>query len=97
VSLLEQRLAWRAEVAASAHTRDRRATELRDSVVEDYPGVLRSLFTPRVGSHLDYAYSTELQLRIPTLPGATRESPRTLTANLQLRSVGPGYVALGAA
>jgi hypothetical protein len=93
--LLGGRLAWRGEVAAAAHTRDRRATPLNDAEV-DLPEVVRGLMTPRVGTHLDYAFSTEVQLRNINLPGARPASPRALTASLGYRQVGPGYISLAA-
>lgn len=96
-TFLDQRLSWRGEVAGSIHTLDRRATPLATDAVRDYPGLLRDLFTPRVGTHADVAYSSELQLRVRDLPGATRASPRSLTATLGFRRIGPGYVSLGTA
>jgi len=96
VSLFRGMVAWRGELAGAVHTRDVRASEL-DSTVADVPGVLRGLVTPRVGTHGDYALSSDLQLRRVTLPGARPGSPRTLTAGLSFRHVGPGYTSLGAA
>jgi len=96
ISLLEGRLAWRGEVAGALETPDRRATPLDPSQVS-VPGILGGLVTPRVSTHLDYAYSSDLQLRMPRLPGATPGAPRTLTATLGYRYVGPGYSSLGVA
>lgn len=96
LTFLQGRLAWRGELATAVHTRDRRATALDDDQV-DVPGLLRGLVTPRVGTHLDYAYSSELQLRVRHLPGATPSSPRTLIASLGYRHIGPGYTSLGVA
>lgn len=95
LSLLERRLVWRTEFATSVHTLDRRATPLADETLQDYPRLFRSLLTPRIGTHADYAYSTEVQLRVARLPGATPTAPRTLTAALGYKNVGPGYVSLG--
>jgi hypothetical protein len=96
LTFLQGRLAWRGELATAVHTRDRRATALDDDQV-DVPAFLRGLVTPRVGTHLDYAYSSELQLRVRHLPGATPSSPRTLTASVGYRHIGPGYTSLGVA
>ena len=96
LSFLEGQLAWRGEVAAAVHTRDRRASEL-DADQVDMPGILRDVITPRVGTHGDYAYSTELQVRVARLPGATPQGPRSLTASLGYRYAGPGYTSLGVA
>jgi hypothetical protein len=96
LSFLEGLLAWRGEVAGAVHTRDRRASEL-DVDQADIPGILRGVITPRVGTHADYAYSTELQVRVAQLPGATPQRPRSLTASLGYRYAGPGYTSLGVA
>ena len=96
VAFLAGKLAWRGELAGAAHSRDVRASEL-DTSAADIPGVLRGLITPRVGTHADYAFTSELQLRQVRLPGATPRSPRSLTATLAYRHVGPGYTSLGVA
>jgi hypothetical protein len=88
----------RGEIDGSIHTRDRRASELGESSIDErYSGLMRKLVTPRVGTHADHAYRTELELRFDRLPGATPRSPRSLTATLGYRFVGPGYVSLGSA
>ena len=94
VALLKGKVAWRGELAGAVHSRDVRASEL-DSAAADVPGALRGLITPRVGTHGDYAFTSEIQLRRVALPGATPRSPRGLTASLTYRYVGPGYTALG--
>ena len=94
-TFLRGKLAWRGELAGAVHTRDVRASELDDTAA-DVPGVLRGLITPRVGTHADVAFSSDLQLRQLRLPGATTGSQRTLTASLGYRHVGPGYTSLGA-
>jgi hypothetical protein len=88
---------WKGELAGSIHSRDVRATRVDDDVLSDYPGILRGLVTPRAGTHADYAYESQLDVRIARLPGATTRSPRSLTASIGLRSVGAGYVSLGTA
>jgi len=87
-------LSWTGELAGSIHSRDRRATALTDDQAAALPGWLRSLVTPRVGTHADVAYTSRLALRVARLPGATTRSPRSLTASLGLQSIGPGYVSL---
>ena len=96
ITLLKEKLAWRGELASAVHTRDVRAAELDPAEVQG-GGLFRGLITPRVGTHLDYAFSTELQLRGVQLPGSRSGSPRTLAATLGYRSIGPGYTTLGAA
>jgi hypothetical protein len=96
VVLLKEKLAWRGELATAVHTRDVRAAELDPDEVNT-GGIFQGLMTPRVGTHLDYAFSSELQLRGVQLPGSRSGSPRTLAATLGYRSIGPGYTSLGAA
>jgi hypothetical protein len=93
--LLGERLYWKGEFDAAVHTRDRRASPLAPEELDAYPGLLNGLLTPRVGTHGDFAYSTEVEVRLARLPGATRRSPRTLIASLGYRYAGPGYVSLG--
>jgi len=93
--LFGERLYWTGEVDAAVHTRDRRASPLAQAELDGYPGLLNDILTPRIGTHGDYAYSTELELRVAHLPGTTRQSPRTLVASLGYRYAGPGYVSLG--
>jgi hypothetical protein len=96
LTFLKGLLAWRGELAGAIHTRDVRAPKLANAQA-DVPGLLRGLITPRIGTHADYALSSTLQLRAVRLPGATARAPRTLTAGLQFRYVGPGYTSLGVA
>jgi len=96
LTLLRGLLAWRGELSGAVDTRDVRAPEL-DSAVAGVPRLLRGWITPRVGTHGDYAFTSDLQLRGLRLPGATTRAPRTLTATLGLRYVGPGYTSLGVA
>jgi hypothetical protein len=95
IALLAGKLFVKGEVDASAHTRDRRAAPLAKDALNGYPGFLQGIMTPRLGTHGDFAYSGEATLRLPTLPGATRRSPRSLIATLGYQYMGPGYVSLG--
>jgi hypothetical protein len=93
--LFGEGLYWKGELDAAVHTRDRRASPLAEQELDGYPGILDGILTPRVGTHGDFAYSTEVEIRVARLPGATRRSPRTLQASLGYRYAGPGYVSLG--
>jgi hypothetical protein len=98
LSLFGGRAYWQGEIDGSIHTRDRRASPLGESTLDErYSGFLQRLVTPRVGTHADHAYRTELELRFDNLPGATPRSPRNLAASIAYRYVGPGYVSLGTA
>lgn len=98
LALFGGRAYLRGELDGSIHTRDRRASRLGESTLDErYSGFLQRLVTPRVGTHADHAYRTELDLRFDKLPGATPRSPRSLTATIGYRYVGPGYVSLGSA
>lgn len=94
---LDDRLVWRGEVAVSVHSRDRTAPELDDEAIDEYSSLLRSLVTPRSSTYGDLAYTGRLDLRRVSLPGATPQSPRTLSATVGYRYIGAGYVSLGLA
>ncbi|MBR9990786.1 MAG: hypothetical protein KFH98_13580 [Gemmatimonadetes bacterium] len=85
------------EVAASVHSRDRRAPELTDEALDEYAGLLRSLITPRASTYGDIAHNGKVELRNFALPGATQQSPRSLSASVGYRYIGAGYVSLGLA
>lgn len=91
------RLIWRGEAAVSVHSRDIRAPEISDEVLDEYSGMLRSLVTPRASTYGDVAYTGELDLRRLDLPGSTSRSPRTVSGSLGYRYIGAGYVSLGLA
>lgn len=84
LSLLERRLTWRGEFAGAAYTRDKRAPEIDEDTARDIPSWLTSVFTPRHGSNLDYAYSTDVRLRLPSVD-----------LSGEYEYVGPGYRSLG--
>ncbi len=73
----------KSEAAGSAHTRDMNSPELEN---DEIPGFIRKLFTPRLSSSADFAYSTNLQMRL-----------ESLSLKAGYRYVGPGYVSLGVA
>jgi uncharacterized protein YjdB len=95
IGLFAGKLYLKGEIDGAVHTRDRRADPIAEEELSGYPDVLKGIMTPRLGTHGDYAYSTEATLRLPTLPGATRSAPRTLTATVGYQYSGPGYVSLG--
>jgi len=97
LSLLGGAVAWSGEVAGSVYSRDRRAEAIAPELLGGYPGIFRSLVTPRSGTSVDYAYRSKLEVRIDRLPGSTPSSPRSLTASIGYESTGPGYVSLGTA
>ena len=83
LALLQRKLRWRTEIGASALTRDRRSAEPESS---DVPDALKSIFTPRVSSQADYAYTTDLSMDISKV-----------TVSAGFHYIGPGYVSLGLA
>lgn len=97
IPLWGERLVWSGELATSLHSRDRRAPELTEEALDEYVGLLRSFMTPRASTYGDVAHRAELELRNVNLPGATAQSPRTLSASVGYRHVGAGYVSLGLA
>jgi hypothetical protein len=97
LELIDGRLRFAGEASAAAHSRDRRAPELHESLVPGYPQFLRSLLTPRVSTHADYAYRLETTYRVRALPGGSPSRPRTMDLGAEFSQVGPGYVSLGVA
>ncbi len=92
--LLDGKLQLRGELGGSLHTRDKRASALDQETLDRFPSFLRNFLTPRVSTTGDYAYTTEVQLRLDRLPGATDRSPRSLELSAAYRYIGPGYVSL---
>ena len=97
LDLLKGRLVLNGEASGAIHSRDRRATELEESELHSYPGLLRGLLTPRVSTHADYAWRLEAQYQIAQLPGGTTRAPRTMALAADYSYIGPGYVSLGVA
>jgi len=83
LSTANNQLLLKTEVSGSAITRDRRSAVLESS---DVPNALTHLFTPRVSSSADYAYTTEVQL-----------NRRAFGVQAGYDYIGPGYVSLGLA
>jgi hypothetical protein len=77
----DRKVRWRTEVGVSALTRDRRSAEPEDT---DVPGSLKKIFTPRISSAADYAYTTDLAFDISKV-----------TVSAGYHYIGPGYVSLG--
>jgi hypothetical protein len=96
-TFLNGALTWSGELAGSLHSRDVRVPALTDEQVGDYPRLLRGLLTPRLGTHADVAYRSQVDIRVAHLPGATTTSPRTLSLSVGVQSIGAGYVSLGTA
>jgi len=87
VALLGDALHLKGELSGSGHTRDLRADEIEsEEILDRIPGIIRSIYTPRVSSTADYAY---------TLEANARAGP--LTATGSFRNLGPGYASLGVA
>jgi len=81
--LLEKRLRIQGEINGSVFTRDMTSAELD---AEKIPSAARGLYTPRVSSYADLAYTVAMNLAL---------SPVALRA--AYRSIGPGYTSLGVA
>jgi hypothetical protein len=79
--LFDGTLRLKAEGAASLFSRDTRAGELENVGQPDWTG---DLFTPRVSSRLDYAWS-----------GEARVALRAFSVGAQMEQVGPGFTSLG--
>ena len=81
LSLAHDQVVWKTEFSGTAITRDRRSAVLETS---DVPDFLTNVFTPRVSSSADYAYTTEAQFN----HGA-------LGIQAAYGYIGPGYLSLG--
>lgn len=97
IPLFQQHVVVSGEVAASIYTRDRRAPEVSDALLNEYAALLRSFITPRISTYGDLAHNGELELRNIELPGSTNKSPRTFSGAVGYHYVGAGFVSLGAA
>lgn len=87
LSLFERALFLRGELNGSGYTRDLRAGLIESQdISSEVPGVMRSLYSPRVSSTFDYALTLEANARVSAL-----------TAKVSYRNIGPGYSSLGVA
>ena len=85
LTLLDQRIRLTGELSGSAYSRDVRASPIaNDAVLSEYPGVMRGLFTPRIGSTFGVAYTTGVDVRFGTFTGSA-----------SYKYLPPGYVSLG--
>lgn len=83
LTFAEKKLTWKNELGGSAITRDRRSAEWEQ---EGYPDFLKNIFTPRLSSSFDIAFSSDIKFNIDKY---------NIAASYQY--VGPGYVSLGLA
>ncbi len=83
LALFKRKFRWRNEAGVSALTRDRRSAEPESS---DIPESLKKIFTPRVSTRADYAYTTDISMDISKV-----------TVSAGYHYIGPGYISLGLA
>lgn len=87
LGLLRNALSLRGELTGSGYTRDLRADAIEsERILSKIPGIARAIYTPRVSSTVDYAYTLEANARLAPL-----------TVSAKYRNIGPGYVSLGVA
>ena len=85
--LFNRRLTLRGELNGSGHSHDVRASPLdNDAVLDEVPGFMRTVFTPRIGSSFGVAYTAGTDVRFGSFAGMAN-----------YRRVDPGYTALGVA
>jgi hypothetical protein len=85
LALFDRRLTLRGELSGSGHTRDVRASALdNEALLDEVPGFLRGLFTPRMGSSFGAAYTAGTDVRL-----------RTFSGSATYRRVDPGFTSLG--
>ena len=83
--LFDRKLRLHGELSGAGYSRDVRATALdNEALLEEIPGFVRGLFTPRIGSSFGVAYTAGIDLRL-----------RTFSGMASLRRIDPGFVALG--
>jgi hypothetical protein len=71
------------EIAGSIHTRNIESSELTKS---DIPSWVKKIYTPRLGTTVDYAHISELTIML-----------RNLDVVTGFKYIGPGYISLGLA
>lgn len=85
--LFARRLRLHGELSGAGYSRDVRASALdNEALLDEIPGFVRGLFTPRIGSSFGAAMSGGADIRLKTFVGTA-----------SFRRVDPGYVALGVA
>ena len=83
LKLFSDALVVSTEASGAAYTRDMNSPELDNDKV---PSFVSKLFTPRLSSSADFAYSAGIQLRLARM-----------TLKTGTRYIGPGYTSLGVA
>jgi hypothetical protein len=85
--LFDRRLAVRGELNGSGHTHDVRASPLdNEALLDEVPGLIRGVFTPRIGSSFGLAYTAGADVKYRSFVGA-----------VNYRRVDPGFMSLGVA
>jgi hypothetical protein len=85
--LFDQHLRLHGELSGAGYSRDVRASALdNETLLEEVPGLVRGLFTPRIGSSYGAAYTAGAEVRVRSFSGLA-----------SVRRIDPGYVALGVA
>ena len=97
IPMFQQRVILVGEVAASIYSRDRRAPQISEELLDGYAALLRSFITPRLSTYGDIAHNAEIELRNVALPGSTQRAPRMLSGAVGYHYVGAGFVSLGSA
>ena len=85
--LFDRRLRLHGELSGAGYSRDVRASALdNEALMEEIPGFVRQLFTPRIGSSFGAAFTAGADVRL-----------RRFTGTASIRRIDPGFVALGVA
>ncbi len=83
IKFLNDKLAWHSEVSGSVYSKDMRASALNiDSI--NVPGFITGIYTPRIGTNIDYALQSDLNYR-----------SQLFNAKFAYKLIGPGYNSLG--
>lgn len=83
----DRKLRLHGELSGAGYSRDVRASALEnEAVLDEIPGIVRGLFTPRIGSNFGAAFTAGADIRL-----------RRFTGTASIRRIDPGYVALGVA
>ncbi|MFZ1459537.1 MAG: hypothetical protein WAU38_01955, partial [Ignavibacteria bacterium] len=84
LSLIQDQLTIKAEANGSMLTRDKTAPDL---VSEDIPGFIKNFLEPKISSQFDYMFEVSSDFKSKDIG---------TNAEISFKSVGPGYVSLGA-